>query len=103
MIDKLRDYRDMVAPYVDGSVSYLDTKVFHRYHAPQSRRGYLSRPSVLNGINLHKDITKDQNGLFKWTNMRYNLVFEEFFSMKDKQEGLTKNISYEKINIENIL
>ena len=31
------------------------------------------------------------------------LVFEEFFSMKDKQEGLTKNISYEKINIENIL
>ena len=103
MIDKLREYKDTVAPYVDGSVSYLDTKVFHRYHAPQSRRGYLSRPSVLNGINLHKDVRKDQNGLFKWTNMRYNLVFEKFFSMKDKQENLQRNISYEKVNIKSVL
>ena len=103
MIDKLREYKEIVAPYVNGSVSYLDAKILHRYHAPQSRRGYLSRPSVLNGIDLYEDLKKDHVGLFKWRDMRYNLVFEKFFSMKDKQERLQSNISYENVNIKSIL
>ncbi|MAH48565.1 hypothetical protein CMI37_22255 [Candidatus Pacearchaeota archaeon] len=103
IIDKLKDYKDRVAPYVNGSVSYLDSRVFHGYHAPQRRRGYASRPKVLSGIDFHKDLLKDKNGLFKWKDMRYNLVFEKFFSMKDSQENLKKNISYDEVNIENIL
>ena len=103
IIEKLEDYKNAIAPYVNGSVTYLDSKVWHRYHAPQSRRGYMSRPEVLRGIDLNKDLLKSDSGLFKWRDMRYNLVFEKFFSMKDKQEGLQNNISYEKVNIQNIL
>ena len=103
MIDKLREFRDKTVEYVNGSVTYLDSTIWHKYHAPQRRRGYLSRPNILKGIDLYKDLKKDDFGLFKWKDMRYNLVFKKFFSMKDKQEGLQSNISYEKVNIENIL
>lgn len=103
MINKLQDYKNKIAPYVNGSVTYLDSKIFHRYHAPQSRRGYLSRPKILKSIDLNKDLSKDSVGLFKWRDMRYNLVFEKFFSMKDNQTHLVRNISYEEVNIESIL
>jgi hypothetical protein len=103
IINKLEDYKNAIAPYVNGSVTYLESKIWHGYHAPQTRRGYLSRPKVLKGIDLDKDLLKSDSGLFKWVDMRYNLVFEKFFSMKDSQEPLEKNISYEKVNIENIL
>jgi hypothetical protein len=103
MINKIEDYKNKVAPYVNGSVTYLDSKVLHKYHAPQSRRGYLSRPNILKGIDFYKDLLKDDNGLFKWRDMRYNLVLEKFFSMKDDQSHLMRNISYEDVNIESIL
>ena len=103
IINKLKEFRDKTAKYVNGSVTYLDTKIRHKYHAPQGRRGYLSRPNILKGIDLYKDVSKDESGLFKWRDMRYNLVFKKFFSMKDNQEQLRNNISYKEINIESIL
>ena len=101
MIEKVKEYRDKVIPYVDGKVSYLDTKVIHRYHAPAGRRNYMTRPHVLNGIDLCNDLSEGSNGLFEWKDMRYNKVFETFFNMKDDQNR--GSVRYTKVNVKNIL
>ena len=101
MIEKVKEYRDKVIPYVDGKVSYLDSRVIHKYHAPVARRNYMSRPHVLKGIDLHNDILEDSNGLFKWRDMRYNKVFETFFNMKDNQSN--DRVSYKNVNIGGLL
>jgi len=101
IIDRIENYKNKVCAYVDGEMSYLDGDVIHRYHAPSSRRGYISRPQILNGIDFNKDILEGQNGLLEWKDVRYNKVFETFFNMKDDQSK--KDITYHNINVAALL
>ena len=79
----LNEYKYKAYEHVQGSISYLDTEVNHRYHCPVERRGYYSRMDLLKGINYQQDLLRDKNGLLEWRDESMNRPFEIFFSMKD--------------------
>jgi len=98
MLDRIREYKNKVAPYVGGDISYLNCKIWHEWHAPQSRRGYATRAFMLKGVNLYEDLRTDEStGLFEWRDLKNNLKFEKFFSAKDHSRGVRRQISYENL------
>ncbi|MBF0594295.1 MAG: hypothetical protein HQL22_04940 [Candidatus Omnitrophica bacterium] len=60
---------EQVYPDVEGSVGYLDGKIFHLWHGDYSKRQYAERHFIelLHDFDPVVDIVKDFQGIWKWS------------------------------------
>tara|TARA_Y100000592_G_C5469931_1_gene318841 strand:+ start:107 stop:1054 length:948 start_codon:yes stop_codon:yes gene_type:complete len=106
--NKCPSINDFLSKYIDKANKFFpskqarqnigctETNVIHRYHGNYQRRGYVSRLALLDGLDMHNDLTRDSNNLFKWTNNDFNKRFEKFFLLKDKDSD--EACEYDNIN-----
>lgn len=97
----LKSYLDKASKFFTGetareNVGYTSTKIIHKYHGNYQRRGYVSRLTLLEDLDMSKDLERDYHGLLKWTNNDFNKRFEKFFLLKDEDSDAP--CEYDNIN-----
>jgi hypothetical protein len=78
-----------VAKWTGGSVGYVNTAAFHRWHGDRANRGYVIREALLDHFDPAKDIRANNDGCWEWATDKPDLHqgFREYFLAR-KEDGV---------------
>lgn len=66
---RLLEFHSKCETYIKGYLGYVPGTIYHGWHGPKAKRGYLTRPAILkvSKFDPDLDLTMDEHGLLKFT------------------------------------
>ena len=74
-IRRLIEFQDKCNKVIKRNIGIVPGTLFHGWHGPKTKRGYLTRPQILkvSKFDPDLDLTLDENGLYKFARENHHL------------------------------
>lgn len=80
-------WAEPVTTYVNGSVSFVATKIQHKWHGSRKERRYHERMSLIKDFLPERDLVPDSNGLWAWSDQvkpEFKRALRDYFPARNE-------------------